>query len=358
MPKLLDLANETLLQIISHTQVEDIESFSSCNKHMRWLFGSVLQLHMERKKKYSKIKFGRAYSHERSPHAVTLLRDVLENPAIARYPTEVIMGHCIPRLRDWPGLSNEGSVEGRMEITEAIDQCRERLGVELSGYPYIRECEKQDWVFEITAGKEGTAVALLILMFYNLRSLTIVFDNLARWVENSNRLFGLVSTIAVAHRKAPGSVNSLQKLATVRELRYSSSGAFSGVLLEPFRDLQSVRNLAIEMVPPERMVWGDYQWDIDDHEEEDDSPHEDDVENLGGVESENEGENKSESSDEHSSTDAGKMVLDDVKGEDGKKDAGEDKEENEKTLKDVAADYASNITQLTYQDCAIDAEPR
>lgn len=50
MSRLLSLANEMLVQIVASTDVEDIDSFSSCNKHMRLLFGDVLQLHMERKK--------------------------------------------------------------------------------------------------------------------------------------------------------------------------------------------------------------------------------------------------------------------------------------------------------------------
>lgn len=83
MPQLLDLANETLLQVIACIHVEDIESLSSCNMDIRSLFRPVLQLHTERgKKNYSTTSFGRSHSQIRHPHPVMLLRDSLECPAI------------------------------------------------------------------------------------------------------------------------------------------------------------------------------------------------------------------------------------------------------------------------------------
>lgn len=54
-----------------------------------------------------------------------LLRDVLEDPAIARYHTKLVIGDCVDSLSAWPDWSDERREEGRTEISNAIAQCKD-----------------------------------------------------------------------------------------------------------------------------------------------------------------------------------------------------------------------------------------
>ena len=88
MPLLLDLPNEIMIFIIDLVHVADIESFSSCNKRIRWLSKEVLIGHGLMKTQYGDLDFGRFNGHSvtrpsrgdlRTPHAIFFLRDMIKN---------------------------------------------------------------------------------------------------------------------------------------------------------------------------------------------------------------------------------------------------------------------------------------
>lgn len=265
----LDLPNEILLQIIAPTNVEDIGSFSSCNKRIRLLFGDVLELHITRKIKYSKTMLG-LRQQIKYLHAVLLLRDVLENPMIARYLAKVVIGDCVNALDDWPDRSPVRRQEVIMKINDAIAQCRDLLSVKLDAClyigtldnPYSRNFDTQPWMDEICEGNERTAVAFLLTLLPNLKSITFSDTRLY-----PNRVLVVGSNIAAAQQKLPEGFHPLQKLTTTRLERPSQASLEEFKFLDVFADLKSVQLLAGNMVQGSKSMW--------DNADEDDSSDDD-----------------------------------------------------------------------------------
>lgn len=317
MLRLLDLPNETLLQITTSTHVDDINSFASCSKHMRLLFGPVLQLHMERKRKYSRIGLGRPHSQIRSPHAIMLLRDIFESPAITLYPADVVIGDCEENLEYWPDWSEWHHEEGKAEISEAIAQCSGVLSAKLDGCPYIEKSDKPQWKEEICAGNEYTAVAFLIRMLPNVKSITISDATIY-----PDRLVEIVSKIAAAQRIAPEIFHPLQKLDTVRLERCSNNFEACYDIFEPFAELPSVRTLA------GRKVEG---WDCDWS-----------------------GQNENTSDDEDEDEDQSQDAAEDDRLEDDEEDGHDVEGEDEYEYEIVES--GGGITHIVFQDSAIDSQ--
>ena len=341
MPQLLGLPNETLLQIIASTHVEDIESFSSCNKQMRLLFGPVLQLHVERKRRYSKIELGRPHTHVRSPHAVMLLRDVLESPMIAHYPTEIVVRDCVEELGDWP---EERGEEGKAEISAAITQCTGMLSADLNGCPYLGSSEPHRWKQEICEGDEDTTAAFLVALFPNLKSITISDAKF-----RPDRLVRIVSEIAVAHRKFPESFHPLRKLNSVRLERCCASFQARYDVLGPFAELQSVRKMTGKMVLRRVYQWGnDVRGDDDDDDEDEDEDEGEDEDEDGG---EDGGEDKGEGESEDTEEDE----LEDEE-ETQNSDNGEDEVNDEDEYEYKNVESGGGITHLSFEDSDIDVQ--
>ena len=320
MRQLLDLPNETLLQIIAPTNIEDIDSFASCNKHMRLLFGPILQPHMEKKRKHSLTELGQPNSRIGSPHAVMLLCDVLQSPDIAHYPMKIVIGDCVDRVGARPDWSFARRMKGMTEIRDAIAQCTDLLSAKLDDCPYIKKSDMQDWKQEICAGNERTAVAFLITLFPNLKSIIISDAS-----SHPNRLLEVVSKIAAVQQKIPESFHALQKLATVR-LEGSSEAFYTHYdLFKPFAALKSVRKLAGTMVQ---------SWECDwDNEDEDKSDDERDKESEDAVDDEFDYEDEIESSNN------------------GKND-----DQSEDDYDHKGFESGGGITNLSFKDSAINAQ--
>lgn len=358
MPQLLDLPNEILLQIIAPTNVEDIESFSSCNKRIRLLFGPVLQLHMERKIKYSKTELGCSQTQTRFPHAIMLLRDVLESPAVALYPRTVVIGDCV-NVSDnyWPDRVPAHRQEAILEIKDAIARCTELLSAHVDACPYIPMSDKLGWKGEICNGNEFTALAFLIMLFPNLKSITI--SDVRFYL---GRVSDAVKNIAAAQQDLRESIHPLQKLTTVRLERSSQGFQAWFDFLEPFADLESVRHLAGRMVHGLTRDWGNWYDDDDfdedkyESEDEDDGSDEDtneseDVDDDGLEDDDHNGNNNEDTNESEDADDDGLEEEDhNEDNDDGGKDAQSEAEYKHKTV-----GSGEGITRLSFRDSAIDA---
>lgn len=371
MPQLLDAPNEILLQIIAYTDIEDIESFSSCNKRIRLLFGPVLRLHVERKTKHSKTEIGLQQSQIRPRHAVFLLRDVLESPAIAHYPAEVVIGTCVNALNDWPEWSLVHHQEEMIEIGDAIAQCRDLLSAKLDACPYIETSEKQHWKGEICGGSECTAVAFLIMLFPNLKSITI---SDARF--DLGRVSHAVRNVAEAQKTHPEASHPLQKLATVRLERSGPRFQAWFDFLEPFTGLSSVRLLTGRMVQGMHLDWGFEDETLDEDDNSDEKMNESEDAEDDGLEDKDQDEikyddtNESENADDYGleEEDHNKDSDEDTNESEDADDYGLTEEDHNKDNDDVEKDAQveeeyrhktvgseGGVTCLSLRDSAIDA---
>ncbi|CAD6592744.1 MAG: hypothetical protein ASARMPREDX12_006427 [Alectoria sarmentosa] len=253
-----------------------------------------------------------------------LLRDVLESPAIAYYPTSVVIGDCVDKMCDWPDWYKERREEGKTEISDAIAQCTDMLSARLDGCPYIRKSNTKDWKLEICAGNEYTAFAFLVTLFPNLESITISDTS-----SCLDRLVEIVSRIAAAHRKFPESFHPLEKLTTLRLERCSEIFEAWFDHLKPFTELQSLRVLAGKMVLGYECDWGN--------------------------EVESESESESDDEDEDESDNADEEGLEDENGK-ANKDDGQDEDESEDEYEYNIIESGGGITCLSFEDSAIDAQ--
>lgn len=321
MRKLLDLPNEILLQITRSTPVEDIASFSLCNKHMHLLFGPVLQLHVERKQKYSKIRLihPHTYTHAYTitSNALMLLCDLLESPTIAHYITKVIIDRCV-NASCWLYGFRKSREEGTMLMRKPIAKHKTKLSAELDCCPYIAKSEREDWKSEILAGNEYTAFAFLITLLPNVKSITIS-DGRFR----ADRLVEVVFKIARAHRTLPERAHPLQKLAKVRLENCNEDFGTMTSVFKPFCALKSLRTLV------GNGLQGSY----------------DDWDNKG--ESENDDEDENKDSDEKGLQDEG------IKADINDDEAGhETKDDTEYKM----VESGGGITRLSFKDSALHAQ--
>lgn len=99
---------------------------------------------------YSKTEFGLSQKEfTRSPHAVLILRDVLESPAMAKYPAKFIIRDYVDGTNSWPLWSLTRLQSETIEISDAIAQSTDLLSAKLDACPYIRASDKQRWKGEI-----------------------------------------------------------------------------------------------------------------------------------------------------------------------------------------------------------------
>ena len=143
-----------------------------------------------------------------------LLGDILENPAIAHYPTKLVIGRCVHELSDLPNWSEERREEGKWEVCGAITQSIGFLIPGLKTCLYIRRSDKQKWLVDLCARGEHTALALLLTVLPSLQSITINDGGF-----NLDRLEGIVSSLAAAHLKDPESFHPPPFLTTGRLYR-------------------------------------------------------------------------------------------------------------------------------------------
>ncbi len=320
--------------------MEDIEAFSSCNKRVRLLFGPVLRLHMERKREYSKliIGIGIGIGIPTRDHVAMFIRDLCGNPAIAHYPTELVLGDYVRGLWECTRRYHPSSVEQKMGIMDAIDQFTDKSSTEFDNFPYIKKSDEQDWKSDIAGGDEGAAVAFLITLLPNLNSITI--SGIKRY---PGHLVRVVSKIAAAQRETPNSFHPLKKLTRVHFERMTRSYGDCYGLLISFRKLRSVRILSGEKIVSTSEEEDDYEDDDDDEEEDNDDDDD---------EADDEDRDQDEDEDEDESEDVNR-----TKTNDGNKNQDcEDESKHEGKPKFEAIESGGNITRVRFENSSIGAK--
>lgn len=221
MPRLLELPNEVLHQIIQEIWPDDIENFASCCKILNELSQNALARHRGLRDKYNVINLDpNTVRHKvvnrdvRFTHPVSFLRAILENPRIAYYPEELIFGavdETLPNATrelfpweflalddvdkwasddEWEGDSDEESgdeeIGGKRKIGR-LDVHPMWGKTDPSKFPAIKNCPclidipsdliaKDSSLFEksIVFGDRESVMAVLLFLLPNLRSMVSV----------------------------------------------------------------------------------------------------------------------------------------------------------------------------------------
>ena len=133
--ELAALEDEIVIPIIDLVHAEDtddIVSFSCCNKRISLLSEGMLKKHKEMKE-YRELEFGNHTNHQ--PIDVGLfLRAILNNEALARYPTKIRIRECFgtfyDRSRTWQWEEHDVTVA-------ALADCRDAILAKIEACPYI-----------------------------------------------------------------------------------------------------------------------------------------------------------------------------------------------------------------------------
>ena len=117
MPKLLDLPNEILDQIIDDTIPESVEAFAESSTHIYNLARDRLDQHFNDLSSYCEVELrndGRKYS------PLGLLRDILQKPYLVQYPQQLTLGRFDGCTTKEPAHSDEF----RSQVIKALVGCR------------------------------------------------------------------------------------------------------------------------------------------------------------------------------------------------------------------------------------------
>ncbi|KAK0512627.1 hypothetical protein JMJ35_004644 [Cladonia borealis] len=157
MPHILNLANEVLYQIIAATNPHDIESLAASCKTINILAQPELKRHRELKK---------------SVHPIYVLRDILQDTALAQYPTTLQIGPFDEYYHDW--LSNDHDKVESEGIRTVAAECDREIQNAIYQCPFIETPEREIWRVQIMEGRGQAIIGLLLTLLPNLTSMTTV----------------------------------------------------------------------------------------------------------------------------------------------------------------------------------------
>ncbi|KAM0795735.1 hypothetical protein BDR22DRAFT_870174 [Usnea florida] len=162
MPKLLELPQEILDQVIDDTIPESVEAFSKSCTYVNRLAKSRLEHHIADVESYCDIQINDPRTddllrgHRASP--LELLEDILQKPYFVRYPQRLWLGG--PRDDGSPRPTD--SDEFRNQIVRALNDCG-----------YVPSDQVEEWATQICLGDYDAGTALLLALLPNIQCFVI-----------------------------------------------------------------------------------------------------------------------------------------------------------------------------------------
>lgn len=163
MPKLLDLPNELLDQIIDDTIPEGIEAFAESSMHIYSLAQDRVDQHLDCLSPYCQIELSNhrdAGPSKFSP--LELLKNIFQTPYLVRYPQQL----TLDQLDNYKTKEFSRSDEFKTQVIKALVECR-----------YVPSNEIENWATEICRGNYDAGTALLLTLLPNVRCLIIHGDS-------------------------------------------------------------------------------------------------------------------------------------------------------------------------------------
>ena len=210
MPHILNLANEVLYQIIAATSLHDIENLAASCRVINTLAQPKVKRHRELKQKYARLAF-RDYGDLDNPlgvHPIHVLRDVLQDTALAQYPTTIRSAPFEDEYYKWfdvdpvmvTELDDVRAVAAgcETEIRNAIDQC-----------PFIERPERKTWKAETIQGNGKAIFGLLLTLLPHLTSMVIAQPNEGLFSQMFKRIIKFKQP---PNRHAPQALTKLARI--------------------------------------------------------------------------------------------------------------------------------------------------
>ena len=159
MPGLLGLPNEILNHIIDDTIPESVEAFSESSMHISSLAHTRLNQHYDDMDSYCVIKItNRGYGGPGVFRPLELLKDILQEPYLIRYPQTLRLGKFDTAFSYEPPRSDEL----RAQVVKALIECC-----------HVPSNQIDEWAIRICSGDCDTGTALLLALLPNIQCLSI-----------------------------------------------------------------------------------------------------------------------------------------------------------------------------------------
>ena len=235
MPKLLELPQEILDQVIDDTIPESVEAFSKSCTYVNRLAKSRLEHHIADVESYCDIRiYDRRTDdllrrHRASP--LELLEDILQKPYLVRYPQRLWLGG--PRDDGSPRPTDSDEV--RNQIFRALNDCG-----------YVPSDQVEEWATQICLDDYDAGTALLLALLPNIQCFVIeVIENSSYQTDYIGRMLCFIAEAPYDVRFA-GRCLALSKLVKVE---LSGLGLASrGEILAQLSTIPSVSILRCERI--------------------------------------------------------------------------------------------------------------
>lgn len=177
MSGLLQLANETLYQMISNVSPDDVVNLSLCSKEIHRLCHDALELHQERTKSFSNIVFRECTIHKEGAHPIALLAEICNDWRVAYYVTSMTIDCFV--LDPW-----QAETDVEMKAPEGQDRdlalgflfkkLRSDMQALMSKSPYFEKSNTFDGIPQYCWEEvRDPALGLLLVLLPNLKSVSL-----------------------------------------------------------------------------------------------------------------------------------------------------------------------------------------
>lgn len=245
MPSLLDLANETLYQIIEDIHPNDILNFSLCRKEVHLLAREILQEHKSWQQTYTHVVLHGCHRHQNDSHPLQLIREICMDWKIGEFPKSLRVECCDVDENE----SDHEDDDKKYEAEKRKDGITTQTIIQDIG-SYIREKAMlsahlpnlvlEELCISINKGYRAAMIGLLLLLLPNLE--TICFNS---YTWNASSLDEILDTVASRDLYGhPARAKALTRLSQIQILgaRDNVAGEDFWYLL-PFAALPSMRTI-------------------------------------------------------------------------------------------------------------------
>lgn len=264
MDTLLSLPNELLDRIINDVHIDDIEAFSSCCKEVKLLAAVRHGKHLARKFNFPTIAIEpmngpEDHSSEDSDDTrvqlipTSLLRDFLMDEENTLYPRSMFIGNVIT-IRDDEEEMRSALVTTYLQQHRGLEDkiVAKVMQIQKTLYPEKPALEAQDWIDLITKGNSDATASLLVTLFPNVKTLSMLHRH-----TDPERL--LVRTLerltSAAAKDGPRALDAFRELSEVNIRAVSYRGDADGKLIAVFMILPSMR-----VIKGYRLRWSADDW--------------------------------------------------------------------------------------------------
>lgn len=216
MSRLLQLANETLFQIIDNVTPDDITNFVLCSKDFYRLGQDALQLHRAWKKAFSGVVFKGCGDHDEDAHPITVLAEICKDWRVAYYVRSMTIDCGEIEHEYWQAETDLGTdLTKKDDRASAFDRLFQQYGSDIqslmAGSPCFSGGNGIDCAPQYYWERDRESVlGLLLISLPNVRSVS--FSEYLLRAKTIRRVIGRLAALQAFANISPGMLSYLTEL--------------------------------------------------------------------------------------------------------------------------------------------------